>query len=156
VRTIYNHLPQELKDPIKVEARLGKTSDATLQQTVKTQDTPIQPTSEDKKEPRPFLETPLVCCNCGEGTRLYPENYAEIDGKTYCLKCAEGVKPKAKPKIASMKASPDAPIDVPTEPPIDEPEPDEEQPCLCPECHKAFRIIHKPDGKHALEEAPDL
>jgi very-short-patch-repair endonuclease len=53
------------------------------------------------EQPRHFLDVPIICSECGVGTRLYPELFKQVGDKWYCDKCAVNAKPmpKVEPKI---------------------------------------------------------
>jgi hypothetical protein len=85
IRTIYNHMPQELKNPVKVEARLGKVSDATVQQTVKTADITVSPEKLQDAEEKARASM-SDCQGCHMGTR--EDQLTTVDGKRYCPHCA--------------------------------------------------------------------
>ena len=86
VRTIYNHMPQELKDPLKVAARLGKTSDADVQQTVKTSDT---------------ISDFVDCDNCHMATHII--KLKALDDKDLCPPCYDRL--SKLPKLAREQVS---------------------------------------------------
>jgi transposase len=99
--TIYNYMPQELKDQKRVEAgKLGgearaETFATSLEQTVKTQDT-AQPEIPQRIQ-RETLNELVECANCHMGFHISKATL--IDNKNVCPRCAEHVKPQPKPKI---------------------------------------------------------
>jgi len=99
--TIYNYMPQELKDQKKAEAgKLGgearaEISATSLEQTVTTQDT-AQPEIPQRIQ-RETLNELVECANCHMGFHISKATL--IDNKNVCPRCAEHVKPQPKPKI---------------------------------------------------------
>jgi len=89
-RTIYNHMPQELKDQTKVEARLGKVSDATLQQTVNTSDT------------RHPINDLVSCDNCKMATHI--SRMKTLGEQDLCPLCFE--------RLSKMPKAPEKPVTV--------------------------------------------
>jgi|GEM_PF-5029414 len=130
-------------------------------------------------QPREFLAAPLICKACGIGTRLYPENFTEIDGKTYCKSCAEHVKTRKTQKSTSQETVDQAEQSPGTikepgsqEPPMEtviETDEDkwlrqqtdseeqvttltEDDTVECPQCKAVFRIIHVDEDTHRLKK----
>ena len=129
-RTIYNYLPQELKNQTKVDsgrkggessaaARAFQDSGASLHQTVKDSDTPSRSESIPKmdhaaQEPVPksqnFQETAdlymrqLVKCD-GCGVYAHPSKIKVVNGKNLCLHCANP------PKSNNTAPTPDSPLE---------------------------------------------
>ena len=148
---VLTYIPEEYKRDYQAPEKV-RASDIT-QEGVKNIHASMQtePTFRRADKPRTFLETPLVCSNCGMGTQLYPENFTEVNGKTYCLKCAEKMEPKPKePKEAVEKA--EALKKIMMEGPPDKSEAPEDEPATirCRECGELLQLVHNKTGFHSL------
>lgn len=102
-RTVYNYMPQTLKNQVKVEARLGKVSDAPVQQTVKIQDSIVQSPTLQKVHEEVWQQI-RPCEKCG--AQVHRTKMSIVDKLLVCPRCAgktEAPRPPEKPKQPLFK-----------------------------------------------------
>lgn len=102
ISTIYKHMPQEMKDKVKVEAgRLGGLKSARPgEQTVKTQDITLETPSIESIQKQVMGEM-RPCEQCGQD--FHRSKGHLIKGLILCPKCAEKDRPKQKAQTDKPK-----------------------------------------------------
>jgi len=142
-RWVLRYLPEEFKQPEKVEA--GKAGAEAIREKYQEVAARLTPESEEIRQPEFPAAVAVECENCHVQT-YFPKDF---QGRQLCSRCYD--KAIQQPEAFTKKIK-KVGREVPETKPIAKPKPSEIDvgEFLCPECHEKYLLVHMAPGKHWL------